>query len=193
MKHYNVKSTLIERVITVIAAEGLDKTTTKSIVEGTGLNEAYIYRTFEDKEDLIAATFEFLDNELYTAVSAGIDIMYDESLSFEVRCRAYYDTVWQFLLGSKDRTLAYTRYFYSPYFQKHSAGKHTELFIPLVQRFAPAFKSDAHVWMLMHHCLNVLFDFAIRVFDGDCPNDADTAEHVFRLIYFSLKPYFAEK
>lgn len=44
MKHYDVQSRLIDRTIIVIAENGLDKTTTKAIVKGTDINEAYIYR-----------------------------------------------------------------------------------------------------------------------------------------------------
>lgn len=40
------RNMLIARTISVIAGQGLDKTTTKAITDGTGINEAYIYRYF---------------------------------------------------------------------------------------------------------------------------------------------------
>ncbi len=69
MKRQNVCATLIDRTIVVIANEGLDKTTTKAIVSGTDINEAYIYRYFKDKEDLLKKSFDTLDNELYNVVT----------------------------------------------------------------------------------------------------------------------------
>ena len=57
MKHHNVRDTLIDRTISVIASEGLDKTTTKAIVTGTDINEVYIYRKFENKEELLTRAF----------------------------------------------------------------------------------------------------------------------------------------
>lgn len=56
LKHHNVRSRLIDNTIMVIAANGLDKTTTKAIVKGTDINEAYIYSHFSDKEDLLSKT-----------------------------------------------------------------------------------------------------------------------------------------
>ena len=35
-----------------------------------------------------------------------------------------------------------------------------------------------------------MLDFAIKVFDGTASDSDDTAEHVFRLIYFSVNQYF---
>ena len=48
MKHYNVKERLIEATIRVIAAEGMDKTTTKIIAKEAGLFETYIYQYFSN-------------------------------------------------------------------------------------------------------------------------------------------------
>ena len=64
MKHYNVKERLIEATIKVIAAEGMDKTTTKVIAKEAGLFETYIYQYFSSKENLLAETFDALDSEL---------------------------------------------------------------------------------------------------------------------------------
>ena len=41
MKHHNVRNRLIDNTIMVIAANGLDKTTSKAIVKGTDINEEY--------------------------------------------------------------------------------------------------------------------------------------------------------
>ena len=64
MSPQETRQTLIAKTISVIANEGLDKTTTKAITQGTGINEAYIYRNFKSKEDLLSKTFDELDEEL---------------------------------------------------------------------------------------------------------------------------------
>lgn len=66
MKQDDTRLKLIDGTIHVIARDGLDKATTKSIGEETSINQAYIYRHFEDKEDMFAKTFESLDEELVT-------------------------------------------------------------------------------------------------------------------------------
>ena len=192
MKHFNVRDRLIENTIKVIASEGLENTTTKAIVRGTDLNEAYIYRVFADKEDLLAAVYETLDVELFNVSMSNVEVMYDESLPYEDRCRAYFNAVWKFLLQSREKCIAYIRYFYSPYFRKYSHISHGERFAPLLARFKDAFREEANVWMLLNHVLNVMLDFALKVHGSEVPGDADTEEHVYRLVYFSVSPYFKQ-
>lgn len=89
MKHYDVQNRLIDRTITVIAENGLDKTTTKAIVKGTEINEAYIYRYFSDKEDLLSHVFDTLDEELVAKVMQHLPVMYMRELEYELRCRVF--------------------------------------------------------------------------------------------------------
>lgn len=193
MKRQNVCATLIDRTIVVIANEGLDKTTTKAIVSGTDINEAYIYRYFKDKEDLLKKSFDTLDNELYNVVTREIEIMGIKKIDYELRCRVFFDKVWRFLLSNREKCLAFVRYYYSPYFKKYSDEEHKLRFFPLIEKFRQAFNPEANVWMLMNHILNVMLDFAIKVYDGAVKDNDDTEEHVFRLVYYSIRPYFKVK
>jgi len=193
VKHQNVSSRLIDNTIAVIATEGLEKTTTKAIVSGTDINEAYIYRFFKDKEELLAKTFDFLDDELVAKGMQHLPVVYMQNLDYETRCRMFFMSMWKFLLGNKNRCLAYIRYYYSPLFHKFSIEKHEKRYLPFLQKFKVAFKPEANVWMLLKHILNVMFDFAIKVFEGEISDSDDTAEHIFRLAYFSVKPYFIDK
>lgn len=190
MKFKNVRETLMDRTITVIADEGLDKTTTKAIVAGTGINEVYIYRNFFDKEDLLSKAFAKLDGELFTAAMENFSVMKRKDLDFEVRCRLYFDAMWKFLLGNREKCLTFVRYYYSSYFPKNSAEDHKKRYQPFLEEFRSAFKDEADVWMILNHILNVMLDFAVKVHNNHMPEDDDYAEHVFRVIYASIRQYF---
>ena len=190
MSPQDVRKTLIERVIAVIANDGLDKATTKAITAGTGINEAYIYRYFSGKEDLLAKAFDYLDEDLYATAIKYIDVMYMTSLEYELRCRVYFSAVWECLLSNREECLAFVRYYYSTYFARNSAQTHEKRFAPLVARFKNAFKDEADVWMILNHILNVMLDFAVKVHNDQMPRDDDYAEHVFRVIYRSVEQYF---
>ncbi len=192
MKYENVRDILIERTITVIANDGLDKTTTKRIVTGTGINESYIYRNFTDKEELLAKTFDALDGDLADKALQHVSVMYMQEFDFETRCRLFFSAMWMFLVGNRDKCLAYMSYFYSPYFIRYSADAHKERFTPLLKEFKPAFREEADVWMILNHILNVMLDFAVKVHNNQMPNDDDYVEHVFRVIYYSVKLYFKD-
>ncbi|MBQ8743203.1 MAG: TetR/AcrR family transcriptional regulator [Clostridia bacterium] len=192
MKHYDVQSRLIDRTIIVIAENGLDKTTTKAIVKGTDINEAYIYRYFSDKEDLLSHVFDTLDEELVAKVMQHLPVMYMRELEYELRCRVFFEAVWKFLLGNKEKCLAFVRYYYSPYFTKYSAESHKRRYVPVVEKFKEAFKDEADVWMILNHILNVMLDFAVKAHNGQMSEEDHYVEHVFLVIYASVKQYFRE-
>lgn len=193
MKQDELRLRLIDGTIRVIAREGLDGTSTKQIGLETSINEAYIYRCFKDKEDMFAKTFASLDNELMVKVMQHIPVMYNQEIEYETRCWIFFAAVWKFFLGNRDKCLAFIRYYYSPYFQKYSAEEHKKRYIPLVDMFKDAFRDEANVWMILNYVQMTMLDFAIKVFDGSVPDNDDTAEHVFRVIYFSIQQYFKKE
>ncbi len=190
MKREETRRGLIEGAIKVIAKDGLDKASTKQIGMATNTNEVYIYRCFKDKDDMLAKVFDYLDEELLYTTSKYMEVMYMNSLDFELRCRFYFSAVWEFLIGNSDKCLTYVRYFYSPYFTKYSAEIHKERFAPLVDKFEGAFKDEADVWMILNHILNVMLDFAVKVHNGQMSGSDEYSEHVFRVIYRSVEQYF---
>ena len=193
MKQDEIRRRLIDGTIHIIAKDGLDKASTKQIVLTADINEAYIYRCFKDKEDMFAKTFASLDNELVTVAMTHVSVMWSQEMEYEMRCWTFFALVWKFLLGNKEKCLTFIRYYYSPYFSKYSAEEHKQRYQPLVDKFKGAFREEANVWMILNHILATMLDFAVKVFDGAVPNDDDTAEHVFRLVYVSSQQYFKRK
>jgi AcrR family transcriptional regulator len=193
MKQDDTRLKLIDGTIHVIARDGLDKATTKQISIETSTNEVYIYRCFSDKEDMFAKTFEYLDDELVNKALQHIPVMYVKEIEYEARCWMFFTSVWKFILSNRDKCLTYIRYYYSPYFKQYSEVDHNRRYKPLVDKFKNAFRDEANVWMILNHILNVMLDFAVKVFDGAVQDNADTTEHVFRLIYCSIQQYFRKK
>lgn len=101
MKQDDTRLKLIDGTIHVIARDGLDKATTKSIGEETSINQAYIYRHFEDKEDMFAKTFESLDEELVNKAMQHIPVMYMQEMDYEIRCWVFFTSVWKFMLATR--------------------------------------------------------------------------------------------
>lgn len=190
MKRDEIRQKLIDGTIHVIATGGLDKATTKQIGTETAVNEAYIYRCFAGKEDMFAKAYDYLDSELLDKTMEYVSVMYDTTIKFKQRCRIFFFGVWRFLLSNSEKCLAYVRYYYSPYFKKYSYIIHETRFKPLVEKFSDAFIGEADVWMILNHILNVMLDFAVKVHNGLMPDNDDYSEHVFRVIYESVKQYF---
>ncbi len=189
MKQDDLRQALIDGTIRVVAQNGFDKATTKAISNATGINEVYIYRFFENKEELFKKAFEYLDDQLAYKCLLHVEVMNTQEIDYEARCRIYFFTMWHFLVGNKAEILMYVRYYYSPYFIKWSAIAHKRRFMPLVNKFKEAFRDEADVWMILNHILNVMLAFAVMVHNDEMPNEDDYTEHVFRVIYCSIKQY----
>lgn len=183
------KLALLGSTIRVIARNGLDKTTTKAIATEANLNEAYIYHLFDGKEGLFKAVFTTLDDELVSKILLHLPVMYMGTMDFETRCYTLFTFCWRFILGNKDKCLCFIRYYYSPYFKKYSYDEHNMRYQSVLDKMTPAFREKTNVWMLLNHILNTMLDSAVKVFNGDIADNDNTAEHVFLVIYSSVKPY----
>jgi AcrR family transcriptional regulator len=87
MKTDQLRQILIDGTIRVIASEGLGKASTKQIGKATNLNEAYIYRCFNNKEDMFLKAFNSLDDELLSVTLKHMPIFSMETMDFDMRCR----------------------------------------------------------------------------------------------------------
>ena len=190
MKQDDLRQALIDGTIHVIAQNGLDKTTTKAIGNATGINEVYIYRFFDNKEHLFEKSFDFLDEQLVNKCLLHLDVMYMQELDYETRCRIYFLAMWRFLVGNRDDILMYVYYYHSTYFTKYSSTVHKKRYTPLINKFKAAFLDEADVWLILNHILNVMLDFAVMVHNDEMPEEDDYSEHVFLVIYASVKQYF---
>ena len=193
MKQQNVRDRLIDSAVKIIAENGLDKTTTKAIVSGTDINEAYIYTYFEGKEDLISKAFDSLNAGFAEEIDRRLPILGMTDIDFEIRHRMFFEAIWEFMIKNRDNCIAYVRYYYSPYFLKYSVASHKERYVSIIEKFKSVFIDEADMWMIMSHILNVMLDFAIKVHYGQMSNGDDYVEHVFRVIYHSIEQYFKKE
>ena len=141
---------------------------------------------------MFAKTFDSLDEELANRTLQHINIMYMPELSIMMRYKFYFSAIWGFLLGNRDKCLAFMQYYYSPYFAKFSYEKHKQRFEPLVGALSPAFRAEADVWMILNHILDVMLSFAVKVHNNQMSQSDNYTEHVFRVIYASVSIYFKD-
>lgn len=187
MKQDEIRRAMIDGTIHVVARDGLDKATTKLLAAEAGVNEAYIYRFFDGKEDMLVKTFTTLDLELSGKILECMPAMANSNISIENRCWMLFSCVWNFLLCNSEKCLCFIRYYYSPYFIKYSSKEHKEMYQTVVEKIQPAFKEGADVWMLLNYILDVMLAYSIRVFNGELANDAKTAEYVYNLVYSGVE------
>ncbi len=194
-----IKELLISNTVNVIAEGGFEKATTKELTHykekshDIKMNEAYIYRLFGSKENLYDSAFSHLDSELYEAFLDGIKFVGDFGNNLKEKLWEFFLLAWRFILGNERRCRCYVRYYYSIYFKGKALEAHRKLFQGVVAVVEPVFKEEADAFSIMHSVFITLFDFCIRVYNGDLEDNDLNRPHVFNVLYCMMSAYFKDE
>ena len=194
----DVKLFLINNAIHLIAEGGFEKATTKEItycrapLPGMKMNEVYIYRLFGSKERLYEEVFIQLDRELFLAFRNAVRSVGDFESDPKAGLYQLFVKGWAFILGNEERCRCYVRCYYSVYFKGHALDVHREHFDETVNDIAPIFKDEADVSAIMHSVFTMMFDFCIRVYNGQLEDNEENRPHVFNMLYCMMATYFRD-
>ncbi len=199
MKHEaQIKELLISNAIHLIAQGGFEKATTKEITHsgqccaGVKMNEIYIYRLFGSKEKLYEAAFLCLENELMHAFRNGVAAVGGFDCDVKERLCSFFLLAWRFILGDEDRCRCYVRYYYSSYFKGAVLEVHKKLFEGIVSEMAPIFRENVDAYSVLHSVFTAIFDFSVRVYNGELSDDETNRPHIFNVLYGMMAAYFKE-
>lgn len=193
-----IKELLIENAIHLIAEGGFEKATTKELTHCGGqlpnfkMNEVYIYRFFGSKENLYESAFVRLDTELVNAFKHGVEIIGGFEGNRTDKLNEFFTLAWRFVLGNEERCRCYVRYYYSIYFKGKSSEAHKKLFEGMVAEMTPIFKEEADVEAILHSVFTAMFDFAIRVYNGELEDSDINRPHIFNVLYCMMATYFKD-
>ena len=194
----DVKGLLMANAIHLIAEGGFEKATTKELTHCGGtlpdfkMNETYIYRLFGSKESLYENAFIRLDQELFYAFQHGAKAVGGFEGETKQRLYEFFLRAWGFILGNEERCRCYVRYYYSIYFKGNSLKAHKKLFEGIVTEMTPIFIEEADVEAILHSVFTALFDFAIRVYNGDLQDNEINRPHIFNVLYCMMMTYLKD-
>lgn len=184
--HDQQKAALMEATVKAIVADGVENLTTRSIGVLSGVNEVYIYRYFENKEDLVSKTFSYCDERFLRCILENFPVMSCDSLDYETRCRVLFKKCWDYIMQYPDWLIFYVRYYYSSTFQKYSYAEHMERYSVLNEKMRPICHPDAEVPTVLHHILDTLLSQARKQITH--PQDPDQAANdTFYLLFSVIK------
>ena len=66
------------------------------------------------------------------------------------------------------------------------------LFGEMVKEMEPLFKDEADTESIMHSVFTALFDFAIRVYNGELEDNEVNRQHIFNVLYCMMMTYFKD-
>ena len=187
MNKEEIREKLMESAIHVVATEGIHKATTKAIATHSGVNEVYIYRMFEDKDDLFAQTFALIDSELIACIMKYEPIMQMKEIEIKERCYIFFKACWKNILDY-DKCSFFIKYYYSQYYNSYSPLKRRKAYAEVIDSFAPAFKSGTDVWRMFNRILDIVYSTIIKILRAEIPDNDETAEEVFAVVYSAIEP-----
>ena len=188
MELSEMKQVFIDSAVHVVARDGLVKATTKAIAAEAELNEVYIYRCFENKEELLSAAFHQEDVNFVRHIRKTLPVMHMENLTWKERCFLLWRSCWNFILEKPDDLLFYLRYYYSASCRKYAYANHLRCFEVLIQEVRHVFKPETNVTILVHQIFDTMFSFAARVQSGEIKNDETTTNWTFEQVYSFVVP-----
>lgn len=187
MKQEEIRQKLMESAIHVVATEGIHKATTKAIAAHSGVNEVYIYRTFEDKDDLFAQTFALIDSELIACILKYVPIMQMKGIDIEERCHIFFRSCWKNILDY-NKCSFFIKYYYSQYYNSYSPLKRKKAYSEVIESFTPAFKPGTDVWRMFNRILDIVYSTIIKILRNEIPDNDETADDVFAVVYSAIEP-----
>lgn len=180
MRQDNMHRALMNSAIHVVSEQGIHKATTKALAQNSGVNEAYIYRLFSGKEDLLKQTFADLDNQLVRFLSDLIDDYQQRDTDAEQAIRDIVLDLWHFILSDCEKCQFFIRYYYSQHFLDYSVDERRQAYLPIIERLQPMMLPDVDVWEEINHVYDVLFPTAARVLRGELQNNAALEKTILR-------------
>ena len=183
MTQTRIRTALMDSSIKVEAREGLDKFTTRSIASECDLHDAYIYRYFIDKDDLLKKAFLREDRVLTEKIMSNAGVFEMEGLSFRERLRAMWMPAWEHLMENPDVCKFYVRYYYSVHYENDAIEEFKANNLELKRKFASLLPDGTDVEMIFQYNVDTLLHLAMKVTSGEIENTEDMPERVFHLLY----------
>ena len=73
-----------------------------------------------------------------------------------------------------------------------SIEAHKKLFAGIVSEMEFLFNEHADVASILHSVFTALFDFAIRVYNGELEDNEKNRPHIFNVLYCMMMTYFKD-
>ena len=183
-----MRQSFIDSAIRIVARDGMEKTTTKAIAAEAKLNEAYIYKCFSGKDELLSAALHMEDENFANFLQKTLPVMHMQGFSWKERAYILWKKSWDFILKEPADCIFYIRYYYSASCRIHAYETHLACFKPLIEKASKSFKPATNMDMLIHQIFSTMLFFASRVLGGELENSEETTAWAFEQIYSFVVP-----
>ena len=188
MEQESMKQAFMECAVRVVARDGMEKATTKAIAAEAKLNEAYIYKCFSNKDELLSAALHMEDVRFANLLQKTLPVMHMPDLPWKERAYILWKRSWDFILQRPEDCAFYPRYYYSASYRAHAYERHLACFKPLIEKVSKSFKPGTNTEMLAHQIFFTMLFYASRFLSGELENSEAATQWAFEQIYSFVVP-----
>lgn len=188
MEIQEMKQVFIRSAVRVVARDGLEKTTTKAIAKEAKLNEAYIYKCFTGKEQLLSEALYIEDAGLSRLLRETMPVMKMEILPWKDRAFILWQKVWALILSEPDDCIFYIRFYFNALCSGTVYRDHLKEYQPIIDQVTPSFKPGVNVDMVVHQIFSTMLFFASWVMTGELKDCEETTRWTFEQICCFVVP-----
>jgi len=178
--HEKYRNDLLDGAVRAMAERGIEGTTTRAIADAVGLNEAYIYRYYLDRNDLLEKAFLRSDRNFLKNTGEAIHLLRDATLPFKERFSRFFDAIMEYANSDHSYCQFYVRYYFSKLYTKKVRDEHMKI----VAEYIPepdVIKPDANYELLQHMLFISVLSY---IMDVSADFHEDTAESRAKLCDF---------
>lgn len=190
----DTKTRIITAAIKAVRQYGLEGARIQNISELAGLSPGALYRYFDGKDDLMIASFTYVDKQaaaIFDRIKFNPLTLLTDPMGAVKKLWAPYFRFW---VAHPDETVFYHRFRDSasfPAFDKVRNVEYFSSFAKMVHAFMETFPPLRHINqdLLWLHVLTSTVMYAKYVVEGTLPNTEETEDAIFRLLSTGLKGY----
>lgn len=181
----NKEIALLQGAVRAVARNGLENTTTRSIGAEAGVDDAYIYRFYRDKEDLLCRAFLTECEKFVERILQSIEMLRKNDIAETLadRSRFVVACAWNYLKDRPDISRFFVRYYHSAGFQNHASEQYRAYLSQIIDCISETLDVQSNAPLVMAHIMESMFSFASKAADGLLPDNGDTANSVFEQLY----------
>lgn len=179
------RAALLESTVRAVAKYGMEAINTCHTSSDAGVSDAYIYRFFENKEDLVAQAY-LLENYKFTYyVIRQIDLVRKQMIEYTLpdRCRLVFHAAWRYLIDTPDVCRFFAYYYHSPDFEKYAQEEQQTQLDELAEKILPLFDTMEDARNCLHALFILLNSFSIQVVNQEVPDEDETENRAFKTAF----------
>jgi len=191
MARVNKQEELMNTTYVVVAENGIDTFSMKTVTNRLGVSEGLIYKYFDTREGLLSKSFVAFEKQIAQLFRECVEEKIDGETA-EARRRRVWMRYYNFFLENNYKSLFYFEYRWSYRFvdYRKQAEEAGTVYIEVVQEFAKVLLGHAIVTSADREEINWVIEntsmYAKRALLGEIRKDEATATAIYNRIFYGL-------